>query len=235
MIRFRIQWLFGYGIWLGLVLGGLAQAASPALSHLVEYGIASWYGEPFHGRLTANGERYDMYQLTAAHKEAPLGIHAIVTHVRNGRQVRVRITDRGPFVKGRLIDLSYGAARKLGMVQDGVAPVMIEYLPDTQPEITFMVQAGSYRDARNALAAKRRIGASYPNVAIRKQSTAKAPIYQVLLGPFKTRQQAEATRRGIGPLGYKGLVIPRTRTALSQPASASTAWPKYVTSLTGVP
>ncbi len=182
--------------------------------------MASWYGEPFHGRLTANGERYDMYQLTAAHKQAPLGIHAIITHMRSGRQVRVRITDRGPFVKGRLLDLSYGAARQLGMVQDGLAPVIIEFLPDTQPEITFMVHAGSYRNARYALNAKQRIGASYPNVLIRKQPESKTPLYQVLLGPFKTRRQAEDILRGIGPLGYKGLVIPRTQTVSSRPAGS---------------
>lgn len=220
MIRYCIQQLFGYGIWLGLILCGMVHTASPSPPHLVQYGLASWYGEPFHGRLTANGERYDMYQLTAAHKEAPLGIHAIVTHVRIGRQVRVRITDRGPFVKGRLIDLSYGAARKLGMVQDGIAPVVIEFLPDTQPETTFTVLAGSYRNAQNALTTKRRLDVSYSNVPIRKRSTAKTPIYRVLLGPFKTRQQAEATLRGIRPLGYQGIIIPRTRTVSSRSASS---------------
>ncbi len=161
-----------------------------------------------------------MYQLTAAHKQAPLGIHAIVTHVRTGRQVRVRITDRGPFVKGRPIDLSYGAARQLDMVKDGLAPVMIEFLPDTQPEITFTVQAGSYQNAQNALVAKRRIGAAYANVRIRKMSDAQTPTYQALVGPFKTRRQAEAILRGIGPMGYRGLIIPRTQTVSSRPAGA---------------
>lgn len=215
-----IQQLIGYLVLFGLMLLSSAHAASHALPYLVQNGVASWYGEPFHGRLTANGERYDMYQLTAAHKQAPLGIHAIVTHMRTGRQVRVRITDRGPFVQGRLIDLSYGAARQLGMVEDGLAPVMIEFLPDTQPEITFMVQAGSYQNAHYALAAKHRIGASYPNVLIRKLPESKTPIYQVLLGPFKTRRQAEDILRGIGPLGYKGLVIPRTQTASSLPTGS---------------
>ncbi|WP_179131397.1 septal ring lytic transglycosylase RlpA family protein [Candidatus Entotheonella palauensis] len=217
MLHYLIQQLFGYLVLLGLTLWSTAHAASHPPPHLVQYGVASWYGKPFHGRLTANGERYDMYQLTAAHKQAPLGIHAIITHMRTGRQVRVRITDRGPFVKGRLIDLSYGAARQLGMVQDGLAPVMIEFLPDTQPEITFMVQAGSYQNAQYALAAKRRIGASYPNVLIRKLPESKTPIYQVLLGPFKTRRHAEAILQGIGPLGYKGLIIPQTQTVSSLP------------------
>ncbi len=111
-------------------------------------------------------------------------------------------------------------ARQLGMVQDGLAPVMIEFLPDTQPEITFVVQAGSYQDARYALAAKRRISASYSNVLIRKLPESETPTYQVLLGPFKTRRQAEDIKRGIGPLGYQGLVIPRTQTVSSRPAGS---------------
>jgi rare lipoprotein A len=179
----------------------------------VQYGVASWYGEPFHGRLTASGERYDMHQLTAAHKQAPLGIHALITHIHTGRQVRVRITDRGPYIDGRLIDLSYGAARRLGMLQDGLAPVVIEFLPDTQPETTFVVQAGSYQNAQYALAAKRRISASYPNVLIRQPTESKRPFYQVVVGPCKTRQQAEQILRGIAPLGYRGFIIPQTQTA----------------------
>lgn len=198
----------------------MAHAASPAPPHLVQYGMASWYGEPFHGRLTANGERYDMYQLTAAHQEAPLGIHAIVTHMHTGKQVRVRITDRGPFVEGRLIDLSYGAARQLGMVEDGLAPVIIEFLPDTQPETVFVVHAGSYQEVRYALATQRRLRATYPNVLIRKRSDAETTFYRVLLGPYKTRRQAEYILRGIRPLGYNGLIVPKTQTVLSQPADS---------------
>lgn len=220
MIRLRTQRLLGCTIiWLGLAWWATAQAAWQESVDLVQYGVASWYGVPFHGRLTANGERYNMYQLTAAHKQAPLGIHAIVTHVRTGRQVRVRITDRGPFVKNRLIDLSYGAARRLGMVEDGLAPVMIEFLPDTQPQITFIVQAGSYQDANNALVAKRRISASYPGVSIRKLLQFKTPMYRVQLGPFKTRPQAETKARQVRQLGYKGLIIPHTQTVTALPAN----------------
>lgn len=220
MIRLRTQRLLGCTIiWLGLAWWATAQAAWQESVDLVQYGVASWYGVPFHGRLTANGERYNMYQLTAAHKQAPLGIHAIVTHVRTGRQVRVRITDRGPFVKNRLIDLSYGAARRLGMVEDGLAPVMIEFLPDTQPQITFIVQAGSYQDANNALVAKRRISASYPGVSIRKLLQFKTPMYRVQLSPFKTRPQAETKARQVRQLGYKGLIIPHTQTVTALPAN----------------
>ena len=94
----------------------------------VKYGKASWYGKPFHGRKTANGERYNMYNMTAAHRTYAMGTLLKVTNLRNRRSVKVRINDRGPFYNTRNIDLSYGAARKLGMVQKGVGKVKIEVL-----------------------------------------------------------------------------------------------------------
>jgi rare lipoprotein A len=91
-----------------------------------ETGVASWYGKPYHGRKTASGERYDMTELTAAHRTLPFGVVVKVTHLGNGRTVKVRITDRGPFVDGRIIDLSRKAAKRLDMVDEGVARVRIE-------------------------------------------------------------------------------------------------------------
>ena len=91
-------------------------------------GIASWYGYPHHGRLTASGRRFNMYELTAAHPTLPLGTRLRVTNLSNGRAVTVTITDRGPFVKRRVIDLSYAAAREIGMIGPGTAPVQLEIL-----------------------------------------------------------------------------------------------------------
>ena len=91
-------------------------------------GIASWYGPGFHGRLTANGERYNMNELTAAHKTLPFGTKVKVTNTRNGRSVVVRINDRGPFVGKRVIDLSRRAAERIGMVNAGVGPVTLQVL-----------------------------------------------------------------------------------------------------------
>jgi rare lipoprotein A len=91
-----------------------------------ERGIASWYGEDFHGWLTASGEIYDMESLTGAHRTLPLGTVVKVTNVQNGRQVRVRINDRGPYVSGRILDLSYAAAHRLGMMEGGVSAVSLE-------------------------------------------------------------------------------------------------------------
>ena len=93
-----------------------------------EEGIASWYGKKFHGRRTSSGEPYDMYAMTAAHKKLPIPIYARVTNLENDRSVVVRINDRGPFAHDRLIDLSYAAAYRLGMVDEGTAPVRVEAL-----------------------------------------------------------------------------------------------------------
>jgi len=92
----------------------------------LQAGIASWYGRQFHGRRTANGERYDMYALTAAHRTLPLGTRVRVTNQASGRSVVVRINDRGPFVRGRIIDLSLAAAQELGMSRAGTARVVLE-------------------------------------------------------------------------------------------------------------
>ena len=91
-------------------------------------GEASWYGEPHHGRRTASGETYDMYQLTAAHPTLPLGTRVLVTNLKNGRAVEVRINDRGPHVPGRVIDLSFAAAQQLGVASGGTIPVRIRVL-----------------------------------------------------------------------------------------------------------
>lgn len=90
-----------------------------------EEGLASWYGHPYHGRRTSSGEIYDMYQLTAAHRKIPFGSWVEVTNLNNGRSLTVRINDRGPFVDGRIIDLSYASAALLGVVGPGVVPVRV--------------------------------------------------------------------------------------------------------------
>ena len=91
-----------------------------------EEGLASWYGSDFHGRRTANGERYNMYAMTAAHKTLPLGTQIVVISRQTGRRIRVRVNDRGPFVAGRIVDLSLAAARALGSAEAGVVPVTLE-------------------------------------------------------------------------------------------------------------
>lgn len=104
------------------------QTESVQIAHSPGSGKASWYGPGFHGRLTANGERYNQNALTAAHRSLPFGTRVRVTNLNNGRSVVVRINDRGPFIRGRIIDLSAAAAHNLGMVHHGVVPVNIQVL-----------------------------------------------------------------------------------------------------------
>ena len=105
----------------------------PLPSSRVHRGMASWYGKRWQGRRTASGARYDRHQLTAAHRTAPFGTQALVTNLANGRVVRVRITDRGPHTRQRILDLSYAAARQLAMLQAGTARVQVEWLTAAPP------------------------------------------------------------------------------------------------------
>lgn len=103
------------------------EASAPA-PRLVQQGLASWYGARFHGRRTASGERFNKYHLTAAHRTLPFNARVRVTNLQNGKSVVVRINDRGPHIRGRIIDLSYAAARLIGMHQSGVVLVRVEWL-----------------------------------------------------------------------------------------------------------
>ncbi len=111
----------------------LQLAARSSHAH-VQQGKASYYARHHHGKKTASGERFDQNKLVAAHRNLPFGTRVRVTNLRNGRQVTVRITDRGPFVKGRIIDLSRSAAKRLDMVRSGITHVRIETLPQSQAE-----------------------------------------------------------------------------------------------------
>src|SRR5207249_10440070 len=141
--------------WVALWLVGAAGCAlvrapaPPPITDGVQVGVASWYGPGFHGNRTANGEIYDQYELTAAHPSLPLGTRAVVTNLSTGRAVEVRINDRGPFVDGRVIDLSYAAARTIGMIGPGTARVRIDVLgnaapPPLIPPPTHDLPTGSY-------------------------------------------------------------------------------------------
>lgn len=116
-------------------LGGLPFSSGSLNSSLTQFGKASWYGGFFHGRRTSSGERYNMYDMTAAHKKLPFGTEVLVTRLDNAKSVIVRITDRGPYVAGRIIDLSRSAAEVLGLVHSGVAKVRIDVIktPEQNP------------------------------------------------------------------------------------------------------
>jgi peptidoglycan lytic transglycosylase len=116
----------GAEVLLGLMFLGIL-GCSKGPTHSLQ-GVASWYGYPHHGRMTASGRRFNMYELTAAHRTLPLGTRVRVTNLRNGRAVTVTVTDRGPFVHQRMLDLSYAAAREIDMLGPGTAPVQLEII-----------------------------------------------------------------------------------------------------------
>lgn len=122
-----------------------------------QIGIASWYGGKFQGRTTANGETFNTYDLTAAHKELPFNTIVTVTNMANGRSIDVRINDRGPFVDDRIIDLSYAAAKALDMVRDGTANVLIESADFDEFQITYNIQIGAYKTIEYAKEMKQKL------------------------------------------------------------------------------
>src|SRR2546427_7827238 len=154
-------------------------------------GLASYYAEPYHGRRTASGEIFDTYQgMTAAHRTLPFNTLVRVTNKTNGREVDVRINDRGPWVEGRVIDLSVRAARQIGLVRAGVVPVKLKVLrqqalktptPSPAPGPAFAVQVGSFESQRAAEDLKRRLEAKYTSVTIQTFSGEKT-LYRVRIG-----------------------------------------------------
>jgi rare lipoprotein A len=156
-----------------------------------EEGIASWYGHPFHGRRSASGEVYNMYDMTAAHRTLPFGTQVRVHDLENGRDVTVRINDRGPFVEGRIIDLSYAAAQAMGM--NGIARVRLEILEASataEPGI-FAVQVGAFRDPANADRLKALIEASFTPVTIQSFDRGDGVFYRVRVGSESTEAGAD--------------------------------------------
>lgn len=162
-----------------------------------EEGIASWYGEEFHGRRTASGEVFDMNGLTAAHLTLPLGTILKVTNSRNGRSVQVKVNDRGPFVSGRMLDLSYGAANRLGIVGTGTGPVSIEVvrLAGSTTPAAYTIQAGAFVMAENAVRLKERLNARYQSITIQRFETNLQQFYRVRVGSYSTQSLAEKVAR----------------------------------------
>jgi peptidoglycan lytic transglycosylase len=156
-----------------------------------EEGIASWYGHPFDGRRTADGEIYNMHAMTAAHRTLPFGTMVQVHDLENGQSVVVRINDRGPFVAGRIIDLSYAAAQAMHM--NGTALVRLQILsagPNASGGM-YSVQIGAFLDPNNAERLKRRIEKKFQPVIIKKADRGDNVFNLVLVGQEKTQQQAE--------------------------------------------
>lgn len=173
--------------------------AAPAPAGYTEQGNASWYSEPFNGRRASDGEVYDMYKLTAAHRTLPFDTMVRVTNLNNGKSTTVRITDRGPFVENRIIDLSLAAAREIDLVGPGVAPVRVEVLGNVDPTVGFFtVQVGAFRDRGNAERLRDRLNLSYSPIFIEQYDAPEGTYFRVRVGKISgedaARQFAEQLR-----------------------------------------
>ena len=180
-------------------------------------GIASWYGEDFHGKKTSSGEIYDMNAETAAHKTLPLGTVVRVRNVNNSREMEIRINDRGPFVNGRIIDLSYACAKKLGVVGPGTAPVEIvavgataaaaSSITDTKDFFykgNFTIQVGAFSDRGNAEKLKAKLEKNYQNAHIHPYEHDSGIFYQVRVLSCTTLEQAGQYKKLMISNGYQG-------------------------------
>jgi len=157
----------------------------------VERGVASWYGAPFHGRQSSSGEIFDMNRFVAAHRTLPFGSIVRVTNLNNGKHTEVRIIDRGPFIEGRLIDLSLAAAHAIDMVGTGVAPVRLELVSSPSPLAgAFSVQVGAFQQRKNAERLRADLSRRYP-VFVQDFDAPAGRLYRVRVGRLATQQAAE--------------------------------------------
>jgi len=176
----------------------------------VQYGVASWYGPDFHGKPTSSGEIYDMYQLTCAHNTFPLGTVVMVTNLENGKSLELKVNDRGPFVKERIIDLSYAAAQILGMWEKGTVYVKVEAIGPLIEQIQrFTLQVGSFIDEVNAQKLADQLRKSFENVYVTTVETFTQKYYRVRVGQFETRESALGFAEKLSQMGLKVLVTSR--------------------------
>jgi rare lipoprotein A len=156
-----------------------------------EEGIASWYGHPYHGRPAADGEIYDMEKLTAAHRTFPFNTWVRVYDLDSTKTVDLRIIDRGPFVEGRIIDVSHAAARDMDMIGPGTARVRVEVIrvPNVIESVGFAVQVGAFRDERNAERFRERMEARYGWARLLRRA-GNSELWRVLVGSEPTEDQA---------------------------------------------
>ncbi len=197
----------------------------PLLDHsgFCEEGMASWYGSDFHGKRTSNGEIYDMHAMTAAHKTLPLGVSVMVTNKSNNRSLVVRVNDRGPFVRGRVIDLSYAAAKELDVVDPGTVPVRIEALgyleanasatkvyyrqPVSYDKGNYAVQIGAFVVESNARNLAEELIRRYGKADVRKGLVDGKVFYRVQVGKYDSLSAARKAEAELSSREYPGAFV----------------------------
>ncbi len=195
----------------------------------VETGKASWYGHPFHGRTTSNGETYDMHAFTAAHKTLPFETHVSVENPANGKSTVVRINDRGPFIKGRIIDLSYAAASEIGLVEPGVATVRVTALgPQVATQARagagdspvveardlrsgeFTVQVGAFLERKNAMDLAKRLGVIFKHVQVTVYiDEQERTLHRVRVSKSNSLDAAGKIEKKLAEMGFEGAFVVR--------------------------
>ncbi|OCC16340.1 Rare lipoprotein A precursor [Dissulfuribacter thermophilus] len=200
------------------VVGGRIYYPLPTSVGYSKVGYASWYGRNFHGRPTSSGEMYNMYAYTAAHKTLPLGTYCLVENLENGKKTIVRINDRGPFVKNRIIDLSYTAAKAIGLVGPGVAKVRVtalgegtksrvgrpphfKHIPDLKHG-NFYIQVGAFKNKQNAIRLKKRLSRQYARVIILKRWSHHGLLYGVQIFGGTSLNQAKRLEYKLEKSGF---------------------------------
>jgi rare lipoprotein A len=185
----------------------------PPAAGFEEVGFASWYGAQHQGRRTSSGEVFDMNQLTAAHRTLPFGTRLLVTNRDTSQSTEVRVNDRGPFVRGRILDVSYAAARQLGAVGAGIFPVKLRVvsLPGSRADAPdgdggFTVQVGAFTSRARAEALRDVVGS---DAAITESTVAGLTLYRVRIGSYPDRAQATAIARSLAARGFQPLIVSR--------------------------
>ena len=203
------------------VVNGVRYYPLPDAYGFVEYGKASWYGKEFHGRPTSSGEIYNMYGKSAAHKLLPLDTVVRVTNLANQKSIILPVNDRGPFVKGRVIDLSYGAARELDMIGPGVVDVKVEALAREVGNVKgregftplievqdfrrgeFTIQVGAFENQQNAIKLAERLKMSLDEVRITLYEDGRGKtLHRVQVSKSETLDQAEAIEKTLEAMGF---------------------------------
>ena len=212
----RVEPKSRYGNPHSYVVYGKRYFTLPSSRGFVERGVASWYGQKFHGRRTSSGEVYDMYKRTAAHKTLPLPTYVSVRDLSTGREIVVRVNDRGPFLKNRIIDLSYAAATKLGIADKGTGFVEVRALEPgfvgSRPgagarrdgSAAIFIQAGAFQVAANAEKLRSALtGVSRVPVRVLRTSHEDQPLYRVRLGPVSGVEEADRIVDTLRTLGFE--------------------------------
>lgn len=191
------------------VIDGQRYMVMKTATGYIERGIASWYGEEFHGKRSSSGELYDMYKMTAAHRTLPIPCYVEVTNLHNGRRAVLRVNDRGPFKDNRIIDLSYVAARKLGIWQNGTGLVAVRVIDPVHPEavpvpvaitrvaaasaasLPFFLQVGAFFDRANAERLRAQLLQVVSNVRVSPAESNGQAVYRVQIGPLTSIESSD--------------------------------------------